>query len=433
MKDLTEGNTYRSLVGFAVPILMGNLLQLTYNAVDSVVVGRYAGETALAAVGISNPIMSMIILGASGISIGASAFMGKCYGAKKTEELKKAFASVIIFGLVMSVVIVLLGMGLSELMLVVMQVPEKAMWLSEVYLKIVILSFPFTFLYNLVTASLRSIGDSKTPIYFLALSCLINALLDVLLVGKMQQGVQGAGIATLTAEAVSCLLCLFYIYKTVPVLSLKWNEWKVNREILKKVLGNGSVTAFQQLMQPIGKVLIQGCINQYGISMIAAFNAVNRIDDFACIPEQSISHAMMNYISQSDGAGNEEKKKEGLRKGMILEIGYGILIFLVIYFFRSSIIRIFGSGSMTGIGEKYLKVMAIFYILPGITNGIQGYFRGVQKMKITLVSTCIQITLRVVAVYCLTPVCGMNGAAYACAIGWSVMILYQIKKLKEEG
>ena len=320
MKDLTEGNTYRSLVGFAVPILMGNLLQLTYNAVDSVVVGRYAGETALAAVGISNPIMSMIILGASGISIGASAFMGKCYGAKKTEELKKAFASVIIFGLVMSVVIVLLGMGLSELMLVVMQVPEKAMRLSEVYLKIVILSFPFTFLYNLVTASLRSIGDSKTPIYFLALSCLINALLDVLLVGKMQQGVQGAGIATLTAEAVSCLLCLFYIYKTVPVLSLKWTEWKVNREILKKVLGNGSVTAFQQLMQPIGKVLIQGCINQYGISMIAAFNAVNRIDDFACIPEQSISHAMMNYISQSDGAGNEEKKKEGLREGMILEI-----------------------------------------------------------------------------------------------------------------
>lgn len=432
MKDLTEGNTYRSLIGFAVPILVGNLLQLTYNAVDSVVVGRYTGETALAAVGISNPIMSMIVLGASGISIGASAFMGKCYGAKRIDELKKAFASVVIFGVVLSAVIILLGIGLSEVILIAMQVPEKAMQLSEVYLKIVILSFPFTFLYNIVTASLRSVGDSKTPIYFLAISCLINVVLDVLLVGQIQLGVLGAGVATLTAEAVSCVLCLFYTFRTVPSLSLKRTEWKVDREILKKVLGNGSVTAFQQLMQPIGKVLIQGCINQYGISMIAAFNAVNRIDDFACIPEQSISHAMMNYISQSDGAGNEEKKKEGFRKGMILEIGYGILIFCVIYLFRSSIIRIFGNGSMVEIGEKYLKVMAVFYILPGITNGIQGYFRGVQKMKITLVSTCIQITLRVVAVYCLTPICGMNGAAYACAIGWSVMILYQIKKLKEE-
>lgn len=432
MKDLTEGNTYRSLIGFAVPILVGNLLQLTYNAVDSVVVGRYTGETALAAVGISNPIMSMIVLGASGISIGASAFMGKCYGAKRIDELKKAFASVVIFGVVLSAVIILLGIGLSEVILIAMQVPEKAMQLSEVYLKIVILSFPFTFLYNIVTASLRSVGDSKTPIYFLAISCLINVVLDVLLVGQIQLGVLGAGVATLTAEAVSCVLCLFYTFRTVPILSLKRTEWKVDREILKKVLGNGSVTAFQQLMQPIGKVLIQGCINQYGISMIAAFNAVNRIDDFACIPEQSISHAMMNYISQSDGAGNEEKKKEGFRKGMILEIGYGILIFCVIYLFRSSIIRIFGNGSMVEIGEKYLKVMAVFYILPGITNGIQGYFRGVQKMKITLVSTCIQITLRVVAVYCLTPICGMNGAAYACAIGWSVMILYQIKKLKEE-
>lgn len=432
MKDLTEGNTYRSLIGFAVPILVGNLLQLTYNAVDSVVVGRYTGETALAAVGISNPIMSMIVLGASGISIGASAFMGKCYGAKRIDELKKAFASVVIFGVVLSAVIILLGIGLSEVILIAMQVPEKAMQLSEVYLKIVILSFPFTFLYNIVTASLRSVGDSKTPIYFLAISCLINVVLDVLLVGQIQLGVLGAGVATLTAEAVSCVLCLFYTFRTVPILSLKRTEWKVDREILKKVLGNGSVTAFQQLMQPIGKVLIQGCINQYGISMIAAFNAVNRIDDFACIPEQSISHAMMNYISQSDGAGNEEKKKEGFRKGMILEIGYGILIFCVIYLFRSSIIRIFGNGSMVEIGEKYLKVMAVFYILPGITNGIQGYFRGVQKMKITLVSTCIQITLRVVAVYCLTPICGMNGVAYACAIGWSVMILYQIKKLKEE-
>lgn len=426
MKNLTEGNAYKNLILFALPILFGNLLQLTYNAVDSVIVGKYAGETALAAVGISNPIMSILILGASGVSIGASAYTGKCYGAGQVEELKKAFATVLLIGMIMSVGIMLLGFALTRPVLNAMKVPEEAMAISEIYLRIILLSFPFTFLYNIVTAIVRSVGDSKTPIYFLALSCVINVFLDLILVGKYQLGAVGAGIATLTAEVIACILCVTYIYKKIPVLSLKKKDWKFDKKTGKIILSNGGVTAFQQFMQPIGKVLIQGCIDKYGISVIAAFNAVNRIDDFACIPEQSISHAMMNFISQCDGAGKDEKKKEGFRKGMVLELIYGVLIFGVVYTFRSVIIGIFGGGRMAEIGEDYLRVMAIFYILPGITNGIQGYFRGIQKMKITLISTCIQITLRVMAVYSLTPLCGMNGAAYACAIGWSVMIVYQI-------
>ena len=426
MKNLTEGNTYKNLILFSLPILFGNLLQLTYNAVDSVIVGKYAGEIALAAVGISNPIMSILILGASGVSIGASAYTGKCYGAGKKEELKKAFASVLIIGIIMSAVIMIPGFLLTGTVLNVMQVPKEALMISEVYLRIILLSFPFTFLYNIITAVVRSVGDSKTPIYFLALSCGINVLLDLILVGQYQFGAAGAGIATLLAEMIACILCVIYIYKKIPVLSLKKEDWKFDKKAGKMVLSNGGVTAFQQFMQPIGKVLIQGCMDKYGISVIAAFNAVNRIDDFACIPEQSISHAMMNYISQCDGAGKDGKKKEGFRKGMILELIYGILIFGVVYIFRSRIIRIFGGGRMAEIGESYLGVIAIFYILPGITNGIQGYFRGIQKMKITLISTCIQITLRVLAVYSLTPLYGMNGAAYACAIGWSVMIVYQM-------
>lgn len=426
MKNLTEGNAYKNLILFALPILFGNLLQLTYNAVDSVIVGRYAGETALAAVGISNPIMSILILGASGLAIGASAYTGKCYGAGKTEELRKAFATVLMMGMMISVFIMLIGFVWTRQILIAMRVPEEAMQISENYLRIIMLSFPFTFLYNIITAILRSIGDSKTPIYFLAVSCTMNVILDVLFVGVYQFGASGAGAATLLAEIVSCILCVYYIYKRIPLLSLEKKDWKIDKEAGKIILANGGVTAFQQFMQPIGKVLIQGCVDSYGISVIAAFNAVNRIDDFACIPEQSISHAMMNFISQSDGAGKEEKKKEGFHKGMLLELLYGVLIFLTVYTFRSRIIRIFGGGRMADIGEEYLKVMAVFYILPGITNGIQGYFRGIQKMKITLISTCIQITLRVIAVYLLMPVCGMNGAAYACAIGWSVMIVYQL-------
>ena len=310
MKDLTEGSVYRNLILFALPILIGNLLQLTYNAVDSVIVGKYAGETALAAVGISNPIMSILILGASGVSIGASAYTGKCYGAGQKEELKKAFATVLLIGMIMSMGIMLLGFVLTKPVLNIMKVPDEAMMISEIYLRIILLSFPFTFLYNIVTAIVRSVGDSKTPIYFLALSCVINVFLDLILVGKCQLGVAGAGTATLTAEVIACVLCVGYIYKKIPVLSLKKKDLKFDKRTGKIILLNGGITAFQQFMQPIGKVLIQGCIDKYGIGVIAAFNAVNRIDDFACIPEQSISHAMMNYISQCDGAGKDGKKKE---------------------------------------------------------------------------------------------------------------------------
>lgn len=426
MKSLTEGRTYRNLIGFAIPILLGNLLQLTYNAADSVIVGRCAGEDALAAVGISNPIMSIIILGASGLSIGASAFMGTSYGAKNLEEVRKAFSSVLFAGVILSLFI--LGISLAEYhpLLRFLQVPEKIYGLTGIYLKIILFSFPFTFLYNIITAALRSVGDSRTPIIFLGLSCVLNVILDLVFVGEFQMSVVGAGMSTLIAESISCILCMLYVYKKIPLLALKGKEWKPDLRIAAIVLKNGGVTALQQLMQPIGKVLIQGCMNRYGVSVIAAFNAVNRVDDFACIPEQSISHSMMTYISQCEGAKNQEKKKEGFQKGMIMEIVYGVLAFLVIISFRNSIIHIFGSGQMEEIGADYLKCIAIFYILPGITNGIQGYFRGIQKMKITLISTCIQIALRTIFVYILVPRTGMNGAAYACAIGWSIMILYQI-------
>ena len=429
MKDLTKGNVYKNLTGFAIPILAGNLLQLTYNAVDSIVVGRYAGEAALAAVGICGPVMSIVVLGASGISIGASAFMGQCYGAKRMKELKQAFASVMLLSLALSFVILAACMIFCHPLLGILQVPEEAYELTEGYLRIVLLSFPFTFLYNVLTASLRSIGDSRTPIIFLGISCVINVVLDVVFVRQFSMSAAGAGIATLIAEGISCILCMVHVYRNVPVFSLGRNEWRPDWKIMKTILQNGSVTAFQQLMQPIGKVLIQGCINGYGISVIAAFNAVNRVDDFACIPEQSISHAIMNYTSQCDGAGDRGKMREGFRKGMILELGYGVFIFLVIYFLRNPIIRLFGSGSMTEIGADYLRVMAAFYIMPAVTNGIQGFFRGIQRMKVTFAATCIQITLRVIFVYLLLPEVGMNGAAYACAIGWAVMIGYQIVKL----
>ncbi len=426
MKNLAEGSTYRNLIGFAVPILLGNILQLTYNAADSVIVGRCAGEQALAAVGISNPVMSIIILGASGLSIGASAFMGTCYGAEKYKEVKKAFASAMVMGVLLSFLILGVSLVGYHPLLRFLKVPDEIYDLTGAYLKIILFSFPFTFLYNIITAALRSIGDSRTPIWFLALSCGVNVVLDLLFVGKFGMSVIGAGLSTLIAEGISCILCMIYVYKKMPILALGRKEWKPDTGIIRIVLKNGGVTALQQLMQPIGKILIQGCINQYGVSVIAAFNAVNRVDDFACIPEQSISHAMMTYISQSVGAGNQEKKKEGFRKGLVLEVLYGILIFLVVFLFAQPIIHIFGSGKMADIGANYLRCIAIFYILPGVTNGIQGYFRGIQKMKITLISTCIQISLRTIFVYTLVPHIGMNGAAYACAIGWSVMILYQI-------
>lgn len=426
-RRMTEGAISRHLLAHALPLILGNFFQLTYNAVDSIVIGKFAGESALAAVSAANPVMTIVILGVSGISIGASVLMSRFFGAGEEEMLRREVATTMIFGAGASLAVFALGMPASGVLLRLLRVPEEILPMATAYLRIIFVGFLFTFQYNILAASLRAVGDSRTPVIYLAASSVMNVCMDVLFVAGLKWGVVGAGIATVIAQGASMLLCFLHMQRRVPVLRLGMKDMRIDRALLKATLESGSVTALQQACQPVGKVLIQSVINAQGVAMIAAFNAVSRVDDFACIPEQSISSAMMTCIAQNRGAGKPMRVKETLKSGMMLEAAYGIFILLAVQLVKRPVMQLFAaqdSVQMAIMGVDYLSLMAFFYILPGMTNGIQGFFRGMGEMKTTLVATFIQISIRTAVVYLLVPRIGISGAAYACAIGWSLMLIY---------
>lgn len=434
MRKMTQGSIARHLIAYALPLILGNLFQLTYNAVDSIVIGKFAGENALAAVSAANPVMTIVILGVSGVSIGASVLMSRFYGAGDEDALRREVATTIVFGAIASLVVFAVGWPLSGPVLRLMNVPDEILEMAARYLQVIFVGFLFTFQYNILAAALRSVGDSRTPVVYLALASVMNAGLDVLLVAGLRWGVVGAGVATVAAEGISALLCARHIYRKIPLLHLGLRELKIDRRLLSETVSSGAITALQQACQPIGKALIQSVMNAQGVSVIAAFNAVSRVDDFACIPEQSISSSMMTCIAQNRGAGEHARVGETLRRGMMIEAAYGVLICAAVLLAKEPVMRLFAaqdSMQMVSMGVDYLTLMAFFYILPGITNGIQGYFRGMGEMKTTLVATFIQISIRALVVAVLVPRVGLNGAAWACAIGWSAMLCYTFARYRK--
>ena len=427
--NMTEGGILRHLIRYSIPLILGNLFQLTYNVVDSVIAGRFIGKEALAAEGTANPVMTVVILGISGICMGSGVLMSEFFGAKAYEKLKHEMATTVLFGLVFSFAVAFLGALLSEPLLQLIRVPQELMAMAVVYLRITFLGAPFTYFYNALAAALKSVGDSKTPLKFLMFSSLLNAALDLVFIGGLGFGIVCSAVTTVVAEAASAGLSIWHIYRRVPLLSLRRGEWRISRSLLSQTLRYGSVTALQQACQPVGKLLIQGAVNPLGINAIAAFNAVGRIDDFSFTPEQSIAHGITTFVAQNRGAGKRERITLGFVKGLILETAYWAFICLTVLLFKEPLIRIFvtetEAQALLPLASNYLSYMAWFYLLPGFTNGIQGYFRGMGNMRITLLCTFIQTSLRVAFTYLLTPFMGITGVAFACAAGWSAMLLFE--------
>ena len=426
-RDMTQGNIWKHLIFFAIPLILGNLFQLTYNAVDSIVVGRIAGDAALAAVGTADPVMNLLILGITGTCIGASVIMSNCFGAGDHVRLKNEMGTSLILGGILSAVVLVGGLIFSRKILQLMKTPDEILDDAVRYLRIIFIGMPFTCLYNIYAAALRSVGDSKTPVRFLAVSSILNILMDLLFIAVFRMGVVGAALATVIAEALSALFCLIYVYRKVPVLHIGREQFRFHKDLFLKTLSYGGATALQQCSQPVGKLFIQGMVNTLGVSTIAAFNAVGKIEDFALVPERSISNAMMTFGAQNDGAGKEQRIRQGLWTGLALETLYYVFICAVILLFRRPLLSLFSESELTlAEGMKYFGIMAFFYILPGFTNGLQGFFRGLGNMRVTLYGTLIQITGRVIVTSLLIRSMGITGVAYACAAGWICMLCLQI-------
>lgn len=428
--DMTQGSITRQLISYSVPLILGNLFQLTYNAVDSIIAGRFIGKEALAAEGMASPVMNLVILGISGICMGAGVLMGEFFGAKHLEKLKREMSTAVLFGLYFSLAVTGMGIIFTPALLRLLHVPEELMKMTAVYLRIIFIGAPFTYFYNALSSALKSVGDSKTPLKFLMFSSVLNGVLDLIFIGGLGFGIVCSAVTTVAAEAVSAGLSVWYVYQKIPLLRLERGEFVMDRGLLKTTLQYGSVTALQQSCQPIGKVLIQGAVNTLGVDVIAAYNAVTRIDDFACLPEQSISHGITTFVAQNRGAQKPERMKKGFGRGLLLEFGYWIGICAVVLLIRNTVLKLFVTGesaeAIAVIGGQYLAIMAFFYIFPAFTNGFQGFYRGMGMMKMTLLGTFIQTSLRVIFTWLLTPSMGISGVAFACAAGWSVMLLVEI-------
>lgn len=428
--NMTQGSITRHLIQYSVPLILGNLFQLTYNAVDSIIAGRFIGKDALAAAGMAAPVMNLVILGISGVCIGAGVLMSEFFGAEKYEKLKQEMATMTLFGLCFSLTVVVIGIFCTPMLLTALNVPDGLLEMTTVYLRIIFLGAPFTYFYNALSSALKSVGDSKTPLKFLMFSSILNGVLDLIFIGMLGFGIVCSAITTVIAEAFSAGLSIWYVYRKIPLLQLRKGQFCMDRELLKKTLQYGSVTALQQSCQPIGKILIQGSVNTLGVDAIAAFNAVNRIDAFACLPEQGIAHGITTFIAQNRGAKKYDRMRKGFRTGLKLEFFYWICICSVVLLIRKPLVGLFvageGAAEIVALGCQYLGTMAFFYIFPGFTNGFQGFYRGMGMMKMTLLGTFIQTSLRVIATLILVPHIGIYGVSFACAIGWSVMLLVEI-------
>lgn len=294
---MTQGKIMPMLVHFTIPLVLGNLFQLTYNAVDSIIVGHFVGKEALAAVGICNPITTLFILFLNRLCMGASILIGMYYGAKE-EKLARQMSTTMLAGLVFSLVLTLVCIVFSPQILKFMQVDLSILNRTTIYLQIIFAGLVFTFLYNFFASTLRALGDSKSPLYFLIISSILNIFGDLFFVVVLHAGSKGCAISTVISEALCCLFCILYIQKKVPLLQLgkKWLVFDIS--LLKRTIAYGWASAMQQATVQLGKLGIQIIVNTMGVSVVAAFTAVNRIDDFAYTPEQNIAHSMTALMAK---------------------------------------------------------------------------------------------------------------------------------------
>ena len=319
-KDMTTGAITPLLVDFTVPLVLGNLFQLTYNAADSIIVGKFVGEDALAAVGTSNPLMTLAILFINGLCLGAGILVSTAYGAGDTQRVERQVSTTAIAGTVFSLVFSALCVLLATPLLRLMQVPTEILPIAVQYLRIVFAGLIFTFFYNFLAATMRALGDSKSALYFLMISSVLNIGGDLFFVEGLGWGSEGCALSTVLSEALCCVLCVIYIQCRIPVLQLG-RRWLVfDGSLLRSTVQYGWTSAMQQATVQLGKIAVQAIVNTLGVNAMAAFTAASRVDDFTYMPQQNIAHAMTTLMAQNHGAGKKERVRQGFFCGLRIEL-----------------------------------------------------------------------------------------------------------------
>ena len=421
--DLTVGNITSSLWKFAVPLMLGNVLQQLYNLVDTWVVGHYIGDNALAAVGSSYTLMTFLTSIVIGLCLGSSAFLSMAYGKKNQDLIRNGiFISAVMIG---SLAVILTGIIYIWMnpMIRLLQVPQETTAAMREYLFYVFIGFFATFLYNYVANVLRGIGNSVTPLFFLGISVILNIFLDLYFVLVLHMGIKGAAVATVIAQYVSGVGILLYFLVRYPEYHISRKDMKWNRENLKQIMSLSGFTCLQQSVMNFGILMVQGLINSFGIAVMAAFAAAVKIDSFAYMPVQDFGNAFSTFIAQNFGAGKTKRIREGIRVAVISTMLFCLFISLLVFIFARPLMLIFvpaTESEIIAIGVQYLRVEGAFYCGIGCLFLLYGFYRGIRKPGMSVVLTVISLGTRVVLAYVLSaiPAIGVVGIWWAVPVGW---------------
>ena len=426
-ENLEKKDIIGKLFWYAVPLIIGNIVILSYDLVDALVISKFVGEVGLAAVSNAGQISSFILLFFYGLCMGASVIISEYYGAKDMIGVKLEVSTVFIagsiFAISLSSIIAFFSPGIFRLL----KLPDLVMQDAIIYLRIACIGLPFVFVYNVFANAMKAMGNSKVPTFFLALSAVINIILDLVFVAIFKWGVAGASFATIIAQIVTCIITYLYVQITVVELRLKMIDMVVKRRLLIRTFRDGIITAIQQAVPPLGRLLIIAKVNTLGVAAIAAIGIISRIESFAILPAQNIGMGIMTYTAQSRGAKRNDLIYDIMKKGFILEMGFAAIIFTILFFFKYDIMVFLSpkdSFEVIALGNSYLHIMAFGYFLVGIVNTLQCFFRGMGNMSLTLYSSLINITVKTFIVYAFIDVLGFDAVAWGTIIGWVFMNTY---------
>lgn len=434
--DLTRGSIPKSLFFFALPMMAGNLLQQFYNIADTLIVGRVLGKNALAAVGSVYTLMTFLTSVFLGLSMGAGALFSIYLGKKKMENLRLAVYHA--FLLIMIVTILLNGVVYLFLnpILAFLRVPAEVWNPMKDYLLIIFGGLIATSLYNFFACMLRALGNSAVPLYFLAVSAIINIILDLLFIIGFHWGIRGAAAATITAQYISAIGITIYVLCRCQNVVTGWGHIPWNRRILKEILNLSTLTCLQQSVMNFGILMVQGLVNSFGATIMAAFAAAVKIDTFAYLPVQDFGNAFSTFTAQNYGAGNHSRIRAGIRQAFIMSISFSIVISLIIFLFAAPLMKIFivpSEHAVIAAGVQYLRIEGNFYCGIGCLFLLYGYYRAINRAEMSVVLTVISLGLRVLLAYILSGVIGVTGIWIAIPIGWlladAVGLLYMKKTL----
>ena len=420
--DMTSGPIVRQLVAFALPLMLGNVFQMLYNTVDSIIVGNFVSKQALAAIGSTTMIVNMLVFFFNGFSTGAVVTIGQFYGAQKMEKLHKAVETTIAATFLLSLLFTIGGVLSVKPLLRMMSTPEDVFEDATVYLRIYIGGISGLLIYNIGSGILRAVGDSTRPLYFLILTSLVNIVLDLLFVVVLGTGIAGAAIATILSQFLSAALILLMLTRTKDIYRLDWKELQMDGQILGKIFAIGMPAGIQSVLTAFSNIFVQSYINSFGSDCMAGWSSYNKLDQFIMLPMQSMAIASTTFVSQNVGADNDQRADRGTVASLMLTCGItGVIIALLVGFAPESVRLFSPDAAVIAYGVLFIRTNVVFLIFNCVNHVLAGALRGRGDSRgpmIIMLSTFVglrQIYLFVMTRYIVnTP--RMVGLGYP--VGW---------------